>query len=363
MKTLERQRKKREREMKKLERQRKKSRKDLEKKRKQSTTPEQKRDEKRERDRCRKAKSRSSPIVRDREKKADRESHAARRLDLDYRAQERRADREHRATRRTDPDYRASERQADREHRAARRTDPENREREQRADRERRAARHLQQPRITELGDVSGGIPLLDPTHHADIVAAAQAMLTRDHWLTCVFCDEISPSLHLNLRHVHQIFGLEDMPTQAWALLKPPDDRPLHHDLLVQYQVGGQFAQSHPLLSQQAKALLLSPRGVITALEYDRIRRFELPNLLSGPSGGSRNCAHAQLLVSCSKCWFSLRNKKFQKPPKFAIANGFYIGQLPRPLRQMSHHSDTGSSLTELDLVRPVHLRDGTSWL
>lgn len=49
---------------------------------------------------------------------------------------------------------------------------------------------------------------------------------------------------------------------------------------------------------------------------------------------GSWRAACVARLAICTACWTSLRdNQTGTNPPKFAIANGLWIGRLPEQLR------------------------------
>ena len=70
-------------------------------------------------------------------------------------------------------------------------------------------------------------------------------------------------------------------------------------------------------------------------------------DLLLSPRGVSRGGNGIKLSI-CSTCFSSLWEQRFSGPPKFSIANGFAIGQLPEKLR--------GATVTELALVKKLHV-------
>ena len=67
-------------------------------------------------------------------------------------------------------------------------------------------------------------------------------------------------------------------------------------------------------------------------------------------------------LVICTGCHNSLKNPKVVHPPKFAIANGFWIGQLPSHLRPCTMSTPNrpdgtpgGATKLEVELVNPTY--------
>jgi len=90
------------------------------------------------------------------------------------------------------------------------------------------------------------------------------------------------------------------------------------------------------------KRLLLSPRGIERTVRAD------------GSAG-------LQLRV-CATCQQALK-RQHKKPPTFAIANKFLIGQLPEYLRprKLDMPDDSGTTQLEFDLIRPIYL--GSGWI
>ena len=105
------------------------------------------------------------------------------------------------------------------------------------------------------------------------------------------------------------------------------------------------FASASNDVSKDAKdlsSLLLSPRGIAKSVRQDGSPGLEL-------------CV-------CRACFESLK-RQHKKPPTFAIANKFLIGELPSHLkpRQLDVPEDAGSTQLEFDLIRPIYL--GNGWI
>ncbi len=105
---------------------------------------------------------------------------------------------------------------------------------------------------------------------------------------------------------------------------------------------------------------MLSPRGVSRRDEHNEVTD-------AGDDG--RLCLN--VCHSCHSAIPEVKNDHSQtrrkflhgnyKPPKFAIANGFAIGQLPEHLRPMRYdvpadREAPGSSMAEIDLVKPMYI-------
>lgn len=130
--------------------------------------------------------------------------------------------------------------------------------------------------------------------------------------LVCSVCDCLHPS---DLIQCKDIEYSSSLLSAMKARLTPPPNLP--ESLRVYYDASA--------MHQCFNCMLLSKAGII--LEDQRVK-----------------------LQICTPCLQSLSNKKLSKPPKFAIANGLYIGSIP------SVFDDT--TLTEnamLNLSQPTH--------
>ncbi len=119
---------------------------------------------------------------------------------------------------------------------------------------------------------------------------------------------------------------------KMYALLKAPDgigksNHKLHPSLIKQYDVSEMFPDQ-----LQLKNVLLSPNGVVR-----HMTRCASPE----------NCRCIPKMYFCDQNHSScLSRLKRGKLPKFSIANGNWVGELPPDLRKMSYGS--------LSLMRPV---------
>jgi hypothetical protein len=131
----------------------------------------------------------------------------------------------------------------------------------------------------------------------------AHALLYEDELKTCAVCDEASftsPPLPWKPER-HTTVALDAMPPHAYECLLPPEDNPLHDDLLAQYNVTSLAPpETHNLISN----LLLSPRGITEGKA-----------------------------TICNTCHHSLQQDHL---PKLAIANGS-AKQLPQPSHPSTH--------------------------
>ena len=160
--------------------------------------------------------------------------------------------------------------------------------------------------------------PAISKERVHEIVKNAQELMNSKAKV-CAVCDEFV----LYQRDINE-FAPDSLPSSFFNVLRPPDGAmvavpELKPFLRKQYDVSHLFPDD-PRFSD----LLLSPRAFSTSKNTDcsdSKREIELP--LSVPV--------------CKKCMLSLRTKrKVAKPPKFSIANGFFIGQLPLELRAAS---------------------------
>jgi hypothetical protein len=131
--------------------------------------------------------------------------------------------------------------------------------------------------------------------------------------VVCSVCDEICSESQT------EIFTLSTLPGNMFKLLLAPNyasSNPtdcLHPQLLSQYSVAEHFPED-----ERFRHLLLSPRGIERNVQF-------------GPSG-----SHSTGLRICHQagCVSALKRGVI---PKFSIANGNWIGQLPISLRPMSY--------------------------
>lgn len=143
--------------------------------------------------------------------------------------------------------------------------------------------------------------------------------------IVCVVCDEICPQSKA------QLFRINELPHAFFEVLKAPtglngDAEILHQDLIKQYDLREYFPND-----PRFENLLLSPRGIQVI-----------------PSDcGTPNESHNQPQLYVCNYNGCLRTLRRRRIPKFSIANGNYIGQLPSQLQNLSYGSRC--------LLRPVH--------
>jgi len=142
--------------------------------------------------------------------------------------------------------------------------------------------------------------------------------------VVCAVCDEMFSHLETKL------MSAADLPISFFSVLRKPSGLPnevpaLHPLLLQQYDVSHYFPAD-----PRFQGLLISPRG----LEIHR------KNCLVK----NQNCCECQLYICVTNgCLRALQHNKI---PKFAIAHGNYIGQLPEAIREMTFASRS--------LIRPI---------
>ena len=142
--------------------------------------------------------------------------------------------------------------------------------------------------------------------------------------VVCAVCDEMFPHSETKL------FGASHLPSSFFSVLRKPSASPdgdltLHPLLLQQYDVSHYFPTD-----SRFQGLLISPRGVEIHRENCSIE--------------IQNCCECKLYICVTNgCLTALQKKRI---PKFAIANGNYIGQLPEAIREMTFASRS--------LIRPV---------
>jgi hypothetical protein len=142
--------------------------------------------------------------------------------------------------------------------------------------------------------------------------------------VVCAVCDLICRESRTEL------FTVDDLPPKFFTVLLKPtgnnDDAPvLHRQLCSQYCV----AKFFPTSGVRLRNLLLSPRGL-------QLHRNQCEDLNSC-------CCSPKLYICTTGCLKSIRAGT---TPKFAIAQGNWIGQLPPHLRNMTYGT--------LSLLRPV---------
>jgi hypothetical protein len=145
-----------------------------------------------------------------------------------------------------------------------------------------------------------------------------------DQLVTCCVCNQNTVS------STTQRFTITDLPESVFSQLQVPD--------------GSVAPTLSPLLQQQYDVSLMDPLfaplvGVMLSSSGVEMHRLSCYNPL--------NCSCEPLFCICKQwgCYQSLRRNTI---PKFAIANGLYIGQLPEELRNMTRGT--------LDLLRPVKM-------
>ena len=213
------------------------------------------------------------------------------------------------------------------------------------------------------------GIPSV-PTDEVvqEIINEVNMHMYCDQWATCCVCDQRAPSMALpGQAQTLRFFSPEALPSSAYTVLRAPAPSGLpgvspgpggttsvdtfDQALLDQYNVTlcpdiqDYFASGSAQTTKDAeclKLLLLSPRGIERTVRED------------GTSG-------LQLRV-CVACQQALK-RQHKKPPTFAIANKFLIGQLPDHLRprKLDVTDDPGTTQLEFDLIRPIYL--GSGWI
>ncbi len=141
--------------------------------------------------------------------------------------------------------------------------------------------------------------------------------------VVCCVCDELCRISQTKLLNVPAL------PPAFFTVLRKPTgsdgEAPILHDeLVMQYDVSFAFPED-----VRFKGVLLSPRGVKQSNCDCQLRK--------------NGCCFSQLYICQSACLQTLRRGKI---PKFAVAQGNWIGQLPSKLRDMTYGSRC--------LIRPV---------
>ncbi|OWY98983.1 hypothetical protein PHMEG_00030104 [Phytophthora megakarya] len=138
------------------------------------------------------------------------------------------------------------------------------------------------------------GICPVDANETDRIFVQCAEMISSDNMdeTVCCVCDTLYPCRELQVKRVSECKKLVENMQER---LKGPSNLPL--ELLTSYSVSDLVPELH--------GILLSRNGIKHIEERE-----------------------PQLQI-CSSCFQSLRNKRLKKCPKFAIANGLFIGKLP----------------------------------
>jgi len=148
--------------------------------------------------------------------------------------------------------------------------------------------------------------------------------------VSCAVCNqfiEISKS---------KLFPFNKAPRKLFSLLTPPDGsgnsgKPLHPENRKQYNIS-ELIPENSKYKNTFKNVLLSPNGIL---------------IHSSNCSNAKNCRCTPHLYICDISRNSCLPKlKAGKLPKFSIANGNWVGQLPTELQNMSFGS--------LSLMRPI---------
>jgi len=178
--------------------------------------------------------------------------------------------------------------------------------------------------------------------------------LYEDNWFVCCVCDMEKPST--KLRHdeaePYKDYYPPDLPRSFANKLTVEEG--IDAALRAQYDVSSFFPGTN------MSDLLLSPRGVFQTTDDQQQIQY---------------CVRV-----CLDCKTALRSTSNNNPPKFAIANKNFIGQLPISLRLRPAHATAleaaavaannpanegevwiaGSSETEVRLIKPMHTSQTT---
>lgn len=158
----------------------------------------------------------------------------------------------------------------------------------------------------------------LEHNHLSDIVKKIHEDLNEEN-VVCSVCDEIC------LLSRTEILDVPSLPPSFFTVLRKPtgidgDASVLPQELADQYDISHHFPDD-----ARFKDLLLSPRGVKKST-----------CTCQGSTCKGRGSCSPLLYVCVSGCWQALRRGSI---PKFAIAQGNYVGQLPEELRSMTFGS------------------------
>ncbi len=147
----------------------------------------------------------------------------------------------------------------------------------------------------------------------------------KEESVVCSVCDEIC------LLSRTKLLDSKSLPPSFFSELRTPtnvgDESPnvLPEEFIKQYDVSGYFHDD-----ERFKNLLLSPRGIKMPTCLCQVKEISC-------------CIPLLYICESSGCWQSLRRGTI---PKFAIAQGNWIGQLPEELRSTTFGSRC--------LIRPV---------
>jgi hypothetical protein len=168
------------------------------------------------------------------------------------------------------------------------------------------------------------GVP--HPITSEQLVSITEAIYKEYHSeiVVCAVCDEMFSHLETKL------MSAADLPISFFSVLRKPSGLPnevpaLHPLLLQQYDVSHYFPAD-----PRFQGLLISPRGLEIHHKKCLVKY--------------QNCCESQLYICVTNgCLTALQHNKI---PKFAIAHGNYIGQLPEAIREMTFASRS--------LIRPI---------
>lgn len=171
----------------------------------------------------------------------------------------------------------------------------------------------------------TAGLP--DPISKEDITKITEKihMAVHKNVVVCVVCDEFFPLSRTKLLKENEL------PASFFRVLRKPSGQDgsaptLPKELLEQYDISGFFPQNHEFCG-----LLLSPWGLQTSHE-------------NNCEGNSDSCCPSKLFVcEANRCLQALKRGTI---PKFAIAQGNYVGQLPTELKDLT--------IASRSLIRPV---------
>jgi hypothetical protein len=174
------------------------------------------------------------------------------------------------------------------------------------------------------------GIP--EPLSQEELTEIRNSIFDRFHEeiVACTVCNQFVKISNSRL------FPFNKVPKKMFAILKPPDGnansaKPLHPELLKQYDISPVIPKSSEF-RHLFQNVLLASNGVL--LHTSTCKNKDL-------------CRCTPALYICDQSRNSCLPKlKSGKLPKFAIANGNWVGQLPAELQNMTFGS--------LSLMRPV---------
>ena len=162
--------------------------------------------------------------------------------------------------------------------------------------------------------DLAGFPQPLTEEHLSDLIKKIHVDLNEEN-VVCAVCDEIC------LISKTKLLDAKSLPASFFNELRTPTDVEgaqfiLPDELVKQYDLSGYFPGD-----DRFKNLLLSPRGMKT------------PNC-ECPLKNNSCCVYQLYICETTGCFQALRKGKI---PKYAVAQGNWIGQLPEDLRNMTY--------------------------